>query len=508
MRKKLVILLVITAVLLLFAGCGGGQPDSSGGSADRELVVGIAKVNSNFNPYTSYGDDTYGQMQVYDTMVIKDAAGAIIPGVASWTVSDDGCVYTFTIRDDVKFSNGAPFTVDDAVFNMEKAIESSYTNWIMVGVEDIAKVDDASFTISLASPDVTFLEKLTWVYLVSKDAYEAAGDEYGLDAAGIVGSGPYTLSEWIPGEKAVFLANEDYWQGPPSVKKAVFQTMSDDNAAVISLQTGEIGLFIKDVPSVSLPTLQADEKITVTSFGSYVFLDIILNCQNGIFADKAVRQAVAYGVDRDKMLTVGTEGLGYKVDYPGGPDYYANPLLEDVFYQYDPDKAAQMLEEAGLTGQTVTIRTMDTSPWPKLATALQDDLNKMGFDAKVEQLDYTAYSEQVWSNNDFEIAIGRYWSGTKDIGEVLYHMLSASDGALANFQLYENPEIEPYLQEGLSTSDLDARKEIYSDVIDIFVEDVPLIPLYYTNGSRAYSSDLTIDENLVQYDRLFYYSWK
>ena len=131
-----------------------------------------------------------------------------------------------------------------------------------------------------------------------------------------------------------------------------------------------------------------------------------MNAGDGIFADKTVRQAVAYGVERDKMLTVGTEGLGYKVDYPSGPDYIANPQLEDFFYEYDPAKAAQMITDAGLAGQTVTIRTMDTPPWPKLATALQDDLNKMGFNAKVEQLDYTAYSEQVWANADFEIAIG------------------------------------------------------------------------------------------------------
>lgn len=521
MKKILVVMLALVMVVaLLLTACSGGtksgdtkegdtkEGDTTSSNADEELMVGIGKVNSNFNTYAAYGDDTYGMMQVYDTLTIKNAKGEVVPSVASWEVSEDGTVYTFTIRDDVKFSNGKAFTTDDAVFNLEQAIASSYINWTMVGVEAVEKVDDKQFTVTLAAPDVIFLEKLTWVYLVNKEAYEAAGDQYGLTVENIVGSGPYTLSEWIPGEKAVFVANEDYWQGAPSIKKATFQTMSDDNAAVISLQTGEIGLLIKDVPSVSLPTLEGDKNITVTSFSSYVFMDVLMNAGDGIFADKTVRQAVAYGVDRDKMLTVGTEGLGYKVDYPAGPDYIANPQLEDFFYEYDPAKAAQMITDAGLAGQTVTIRTMDTPPWPKLATALQDDLNKMGFNAKVEQLDYTAYSEQVWGNADFEIAIGRFWSGTKDTGEVLSMMLSTAPGTLANFGNYENPDIEPFLAEGSSTTDLERRKEVYTEAIKIFREDVPLIPLYYTNGSRAYTSKLTIDENLVQYDRLFYYSWK
>ncbi len=475
---------------------------------DKELVVGIAKACTNFNPLTSYGDDTYGHKQVYDTLVLKDATGAIVPNVASWETSEDGKTYTFTIRDDVTFSDGTPFTVDDAVFTLQQAIESAYTNWTMTGVESIEKIDDASFVVNMASPDVTFLEKLTWVYLVNKAKYEEAGDQYGLSVDTILGTGPYVVSAWVPGESVTLKANENYWRGVASVKNVTFQTMSEDNAAMISLQTGEVGLFMKDVPSIAMPTLERDENITVTTYGSYVFLDIIMNCGKGIFADPAVRKAVACGVDRDKMLMVGSEGLGFKVDYPAGPDYFANPLKENVFPAFDAAKAKQMIEEAGLAGTELKIRTMDTDPWPKLATALQDDLTNMGFVASVEQLDYSAYSEQVWGNHDFDIAIGRYWSGTKDIGDIFFNVLSTDKMALGNFGDYSNEKMTELVAEGLATTDLDARKELYSQAVDIFVEEVPLIPLYYTNGSRAYSSALTIDENLVQYDLIYDYSWK
>lgn len=516
MMKKLLSLLLVAAMSFSLIACGGSEAPAGneGGNnaeatnAEKELVVGIAKACTNFDPYRSYGDDTYGHKQIYDFLVLKDAAGAIVPCVADWKTSEDGKEYTFTIRDDVKFSDGTPFTVEDAVYSLQQAEASSYTNWCMVGIESIEKIDDSSFVVKMASPDVTFLEKMTWVPLVNKAKYESLGDKYGLSADAILGSGPYVVKEWVPGESVTLVANESYWRGAPSIKKVTFQSMSEDSAAVISLQTGEVGLFMKDVPSISLATLEQDEKITVTTYGSYVFMDVIMNCGKGIFSDPAARKAVALGVDRDKMLLIGTENQGFKVDYPAGPDYYANPGLENVFPAFDQATAKQMVIDAGLAGTELKIRTMDTDPWPKLATALQDDLNAIGFNASVEQMDYSAYNEQVWGNHDFDIAIGRYWSGTKDIGDIFYNVLATADGAIGNFGDYKNDKMTELTIQGLAESDLEARKEIYAEAVELFIEDIPLIPLYYTNGSRAYSSELTIDENLVQYDMIYDYSWK
>ena len=513
MSKSIFVILAILLLTMALAACSGGgegaEPAETGDglpAADREMIVGVVKANSNFDPYGAYGDEAYGHMQVYDTLVIKDENGAIAPSVASsWEVSADGLVYTLKLRDDVKFSDGSVFSAEDAKFNIDAGKASSFTQWAMGGVDKCEVVDNSTIAITLTDSDAGFLEKLTWIYLVGKASYEAAGDQYGKSAETVVGSGPYIVSEWKPAESVTFVSNENYFGGAPAIKKVTFKTMSDANAAVIALQTGELDLYINDVPNISISTLQGSDKVSVVSYPSYVLMDIIMNCETGLFADVKLREAVACGVDREKMLIIGTEGQGVVVDYPGGPDYIANPNISGIFPALDVEKATQLVSEAGAAGTAVVIRTMDTDPWPKLATALQDDLNKIGFVATVEQMDYNAYSQDVWGNANYEIAICRYWSGTKDMSEVM-NLVRTGQGM--NFSHYSNPEADVLIEQGNAAASVAERAGFYEQAIRAFTPGIPMIPLYYTYGSRAFSQDLAIDDGNVQYDRIYYYSWK
>lgn len=508
MKRKIMLMLFSLLIAVFFIGCGQktNEPAESEdqGNADKELVVGVIAANSNFDPYGSYGDETLGHMQVYDTLVIKDKDGNIAPSLAEYEVSPDGMTYTFSLKKDVKFSDGTEFKASDAKFSIEKGIESSFTNWAMTGVAGCEVVDEYTIKVNLKKPDLSSLEKLTWINIVSEAAYNKFGDQYGKTIESVVGTGPYILKEWQPGQECTFEANPDYFQGAPDINKVKFKSISDANAAVIALQTGEIGLYLKDVPGMAVDALAKNEKVTLTPFSSYVFMDVLLNCETGAFTDINLRQAVAYAVDREKMLQVGTEGQGTVVDAPGGPDYIGNPNVK-TWYQMDQEKAKQLVKEAGMESKTITIMTMSTDPWPKLATALQDDLTKIGLNVKVEQLEMNAYSEKIWQKADYEIAISRYWSGTKDMSETM--SLLESGGSM-NFSKYSNPAIDPFLAKGSVEMDTEVRKQLYTEALKIFTQDVPLVPLYYTQGTRAYSRDLVIDEGNVQYDHIYNYQWK
>lgn len=506
MKRKMVWLVVTIMIAALVTGCAAktSQPAAKP-VVDKELVVGLTQVCNNFDPYGSYGDDTLGHMQVYDTLVIKDNNGKIQPSIAEkYEISPDGKTYTFYLKKGVKFTNGIEFKASDAKFSIDKGVSSSYTNWAMTGVTGCDVVDDYTIKVNLKKPDVSFLERLTWIYLVSEQADKKYGDQYGKTVESAIGTGPYTLKEWKPGELAVFEANPNYFQGAPNIKKVRVKSISDANAAVIALQTGEIGLYLKDVPGMAVDSLTKNGKVNLTPFSSYVFMDVLMNCKTGPFADVRLRQAVAYAVDRQKMLQVGTEGHGTIVDAPGGPDYIGNPNV-NTWYQRDVEKAKQLVKEAGMEGKTITIRTMSTDPYPKLATALQDDLNKIGLNVKVEQLEMSTYSQEIWGKKQYEIAISRYWSGTKDMSETMGLLES---GGSMNQTLYYNPAIDPFLAKASAETDTQVRKPLYTEAIKIFTQDVPLIPLYYTQGTRAYSKDLTIDAGNVQYDHIYYYKWK
>jgi len=484
---------------------GSTQGGQSAGANDRELVVGLVKTNTNFDPYGAYGDEQYGFFQVYDTLVYRDANGALVPSAAEEVIiSEDGREYLFKIRDGITFSNGTTLDADDVVFNLETGVESSYTNSMVEDIETIEKVDDKTVKVIIKNPSLAFLEKLTYIFLVEDETYKSLGSEFGKTAETVIGSGPYIVTEWKSGEMVRFKANEDYFRGAPSIKNVLFKTITDSNAAVIALQTGDIGLYIRDVPDQALADVEKNDKLTLTRFSSYVFQDIIMNCSVEPFNDLRLRQAVAYGVDRQKMLNIATDGTGTIVDYPGGPDYNGNPLIK-AFPEYDLEKAKALVKEAGYEGLEVTIKTMETEPWPKLATALQGELSAIGINASVEILEMNAYSMTIWQNYDYEIAISRYWSITKDMGEL---MDLVRPGHSMNFSVYVNDAVTDPITRGLGEQDPEKRKAAFAEAVNIFTPDIPLIPLYYTQGTRAYSSDLTIEPTCVQYDHIYFYSWK
>ncbi len=502
MKKISLLLALVLTLSFLVTGCA-----TDGDSADsKTMVVGMADVAGSFNPYsTAYGDNTLCQLQVYDALVIKNENSEIAPHIAeSWEISDDNLVYTFKLRDDVTFSDGSSLTAEDAAYNILFAKEQPISTWAMGNVADAVAVDDYTLEVTLSTVDMSFFEKLAWLLIIPKAAHEADPEGFGMTTEATMGSGAYIVEEWVPGESAKLTANPNYFLGEANIMDLDLKSISDANAAVISLQTGELDIYIKDIPSISIPTLEAEEGVTVSTFPSYVFMDVLLNCDTGIFSDENVRLAVAHGVDREKMLQVGTEGQGIIVDYPGGPDYTANPNIEGVFPEFNQELATQMIEEAGLTGYELIIKTQDVDPWPKLATALQYDMNAIGFNAQIEILDSTGYGQEIWQNYNYEMAISRYWSGTKEMAEL---MALVKGGDSMNFSLYNNDEVTPLIEQAASIQDIETREDLYTQAINIFSEEVPLIPLYYSYGTRAYSSEITCTDGNQQYDRMYHYSW-
>lgn len=507
MKRKIVLLLFAVMITALFAGCGQESATQSDTvtAQDKEMVVAQTEVVNNFDVFEVCAEDVYGHMQVYDALVIRDKDGNIAPSLAEkYEISPDGKTITFYLRKGIKFTNGTEFKASDAKFTIDRASEAPALGWAMARCTGSDIVDDYTIKVNLEDPDVSFPEKLTQVYMVSEEAYKEYGDQYGKTVESTIGTGAYIVKEWQPGQSLTLEANPDYFAGEAGIKNVKLKTISDANAAVIALQTGEVALYMADIPGMAVDSLSENEKVTVSSFSSFVFMDVILNCETGPFTDVRLRQAVAYAIDRDKMFQVGTEGKGTITDYPGGPDYAGNPGIKS-WYQTDLEKAKQLVKEAGMEGKTVTIKTQTIDPWPKLATSLQDDLNKIGLVAKVEQLELNAYVDSVRTNADYDIAISRYWSATKDMCEPMGVLES---GGAVNYSRYSNPEIDPFLIKASAIMDIDERKQNYVEAIKIFTQDVPLIPLYYAESTRGYSKDLTIEEGNVQYDHIYYYNWK
>lgn len=507
MKKKLIVLLSLVMVISLLASCGG---TGSGESGEKELVAAIEAAPSVLDMHgTSSQLDAYGLMQVYDTLLMKDEKGEITGSLAKdWEISDDGMVYTFHLNEGVKFTNGDELKASDVAFSLNRAKESSYSSYNFSNMDKSKALDDYTVEVSLNSPNVSFLETLTGfnACIASEAVVSQYGDDFGKTAESVIGTGAYKLTEWTPGQKCAFEANEDYFKGAAPIKKFRMKAYSDTNSAIIALQTGEIQYYFADIPGISIETVEKEEKLTLTSFDSRKCFYLSMNNESGIFADKRMRQAVAYAADRNKIMTAGVDGIGTITNTLAGPDYAGVPAV-DSWYENDIEKAKQLVKESGNEGAKVVIKCYSIGSYAKLATALQEDLNKIGLKAEILQEETDAMIADLEDGN-FEIAVTGWNNSTKDTGDIFTIVLDSKNAGGTNDARYKNDRVDELLIAGAKEEDSEKRAAIYKEIAEIVNEDVPYIPLFYTKANRAYASDLKVAEGNVQYDKIYNYSWK
>lgn len=521
MKKTWSLILSASLVLALLSGCGG----SSGGGASsgsqppedaeaRQMVVAIPGLPDNGDcQNTSSAYNRLGlTQQVYDYLMRKDGDGKVVPNmVESYDMADDSSECSFVLKQGIQFHDGSEVTAKDIAYTIERAkVSTGSVKSYCADISTVEVQDDYHFTIVMGTPNVTLLEYLTCIPILSKEFTESCGDSYGTDADKIMGCGPYVMTEWKFGEYINYEAFEDYFEGAPEVKSIQLKVISDTNAAVIALQTHEIDVYLNDVPYISLSDLENDDTINLEYFSGSRYNYVLFNAEKGMFSDVRMRQAVAYAVSREDMLTLGCEdpANGYLVNSPAGPDFTANPDSETWPYTQNMEKAKELVKEAGYEGASTSIYTLSVAPYPKLATKLQDFLSQMGLNCDIVQMENSAYISQVCDLGDFEIAICFNSFAAKDMDVALgAQLLSAKAGLSGNYGRYINAEMDEYVTAAKIIPDLEARKAAYQKAVDLFAETLPSVPLYYAKSSRAFSSDLKVVENCAQYDHLYYYSW-
>ncbi len=509
-RKLLMLLLFVVMISVIFSGCVGNNNSEGTGTDDRVFVVGVPYFNDTFDPYGSsgYPDIDFVINNTNDYLFMKDDNGNIVPALCeSYDLSSDGLEYTFNIRKGVYFSNGEELKASDVKYSLEVAMEAPFTLDGFFDVEKIELVDDYTVKMQMLEINVSMIEKLTNYFapIVNEKAHTEAGDSYGSSPETTIGTGAYILQEYKEGEYAVFEANENYFMGAPVIKKVEMKVISDADAAMIALQTGEIDAWFDDIPSISYDTLEKNSAINIANYSSARMFRLLLNNEEGIMSNKEVRKAIAYAIDREKALLIGQEGYGIVVDNPGGPDYTGQPGY-GTYYNQDIEKAKRIIQEQGLEGQELTIKTYTTMPYVNIATSIQDDLSKIGLDIKIMQMERNAFIDDVLIDTQFDMAVMSYGSVTRDMDEMMTCLLTDMIGWF-NYNLYANPEFDEIANKGKRELDPEKRKRIYAEAIRIYTDDAVEVPLYYPIGSTAYSNKLIVNENLLPNKRLFYFKW-
>ncbi|MEZ5261111.1 MAG: ABC transporter substrate-binding protein [Acidimicrobiales bacterium] len=412
-RPKSLVLgaLALTASLALAAcgtGGGGGTTDAgAGGDVDNTLVIGMTATNIPLLDTTLSQNEGYEGIrfvgnQLYDALSRFDLSDPgkipdVVPALAeSWEPNEDLTVWTFKLRPGVTFHDGEPWNADAAMFNLDRILVESSPQYYpelnaqaglaIGGIESARKVDDMTIEISTKGPWSHLPADLTTIFFGSPKAIQELGnDGFGKNP---VGTGPFKFKEFVQGQRLVMDRNPDYWRGAPKVETVILRPIPDPTARVAALRSGEVNWIEVPLPD-DVESLEA-EGFTV-HLNSYDHeWPWVLDTSKAPFDDKRVRQALNYAIDRESLANDILQGTASPLPQAAAEANFAFRKENDL-YTYDPDKAKELLAEAGYPDGFSFRLSFPTSgsgnmvPIP-MNEALQADLAEVGVKVQLEPI--------------------------------------------------------------------------------------------------------------------------
>ena len=499
-----------TAALILFIlvhvvlwGCDRADREntvrrsSDTGPAYGDIMVeGSIGDASNLIPILS-SDNTSHQIasMVFNGLVKYDKDLNIVGDLAeSWEVSKDGLIITFHLRKGVKWHDGHPFTAHDVLFTYQVTINprtpTPYAGDFLK-VKKAEVLDDHTFRVTYDQPFAPAL--MSWgSAILPKHLLEGKDISTSPLARRPVGTGPYMFREWIPGQKIVLISNPDYFEGRPYIDGYVMRIIPD-------MATMFLELRANGIDRMGLTPLQymrqTENNLFRNNFNKYRYLSFSYtylgyNLENPLFADKRVRQAIAYGINRDEMIQGVLLGLGKTATGPYKPGTWVyNPNVRT--YPYDPEKAKSLLAQAGWkdtdgdgildrNGQPFIfeiITNQGNEVRGKCAEIIQRRLAELGIKVKIRVLEWAAFVNDFINKRRFDATIlGWTIPLDPDIYDV-WHSSKVGPQEL-NFISYKNEEVDELIEKGRGTFDQKKRKKYYDRIQEILAEEQPYTFLY------------------------------
>ena len=477
-------------MVFVVSGCGGGGDASE---ADTTIVVGLQAEPVTLDPaqMTDF-NSTRGGREMYDTLVeFKDGGTELEPGLAeSWEVSDDGLEYTFKLRQGVKFHDGTPFNADAVKFSIDRQIdpdhpyhdtgEFGYADFTFGMVKDVQVVDDSTVKITLNEAFAPFLANMAMhsACIVSPDAVKENGKDFSLNP---VGTGPYKFVSWEPGVEIVLEANEDYWNGAPSVKKLIMRPIVEDQTRLTELEAGNIDFMVGILPD-DLQRVKENEDLQVLEQPGMHTWYLVMNNQVAPFNDVRVRQAVNYAVNKQAIVDNILQGTGTVAKNILPPVIWG--YTEDVQdYSYNPEKAKELLAEAGLAdGVEIEFYVPESGSGMQqsvaMATAIQSDLEAVGIKVKIQQLEWGTYLDKVFQpaeKNEMVLHEMSWMGDNGDPDNFLYILQSGLQWPPNGFNeaFYKNDKVDELLVKARKISDQAARIPLYEEAQKLIAADAP-----------------------------------
>ena len=458
MKTRILAFLLAALMIAALCACGGQSAANTGNdnaSADT-LVVGISTdLDSSLDPHVSSSSASTREVlfNIYEGLMKPDPDGNLIPALAeSYVPSESADQYTFTLRQGVKFHNGADVTVEDVVYSLTRAAGLETGEPLvdtLAGIASVEATDDKTVVITLSAPDAEFVAYTTAAII-------PAGSD---PADGIIGTGPFRYVSRSVQESIELERFDDYWGEKARMAHVTLKVIENAQTMVMSLRSGAIDMATK----LEYSQVTELEGLTVLEGSMATIQALYLDNSEPPFDDIRVRQALCYAINKHEVIDLAADGHGFAVGssmYPAFGRYFDDSLTD--YYETDPDKAMALLAEAGY-GPSNPLTFTITVPSQYIqhvnaATVMVEQLKAVGVNASINEVEWTTWYNDVYQGRQFEATVVGMDAKTLTASAFLQRFTSDNS---KNFISFDNADYDAAYAAAVSTVDEAKQTELF-----------------------------------------------
>ncbi len=487
------------------------------GAAGAEMHVALGEDVEGWDPATvifyAAGEivrNCYDSLITYEILDAEDSPAGVAmfdesrpKGMLaeSWEVSPDGKEYTFYLRQDVVFASGNEFTSEDVRWTVERSMNiPGGTGWLwdVIGVssmDQVEVIDDHTIRFVLDEPNTLFLPSLQLEVMAIVDSAElkkhvTEDDPYAHNwmYTNVAPTGPFHVAEYVPGSRIVLEANPNYYGGEPKTQRVVYHIVPSEATRIMLLEAGDVDVSLFISPEEVQRRLVDRPGIDVVSVATPGTEYLAINTTLPPFDDVLVRRAIAHAVNYDELMEEVMHGFASPATSPVPA---LTPGHKDVFhYEHDPEKARELLEEAGYPDgiQVELSYRLDNPVEEAVAIYLQDQFAEAGIDLVIDRVAASRF-ERIRVTREYQMAL-IYW--TPYVNDPVYQLSFNyhSRSECCNYGEYHNPTVNSLVDQATRETDPDKQQELIDELQEIIADDVPIVYLYHPDRITCMRSEV------------------
>ncbi len=491
MKKFLSLLMIMALVIGSLAGCSSAPAEEA--STDQaasteettseepamkkeELKIALGADITSLDPQGH--NDTKSEkvsFLLFNRLFRLNTDFEVVPDLAESWEQPSETEWVIKIKEGVMFHDGTEMKASDVKYSLERSQTMPKVQHVLAEVASVEVMDDYTVKITTNIPFAPFLYTLVHAGAsIVPEAYAESGDEWAMP----VGSGPYTFTEWVSGDKVTLVKNDNYFDANNmgQMAKIIFKVIPEGTSRTIALETGEVDV-VDELPSNDVSKVEEAADLSMYMSASTRIDYLGMNTQMAPFDNQLVRQAFNYAVDKESVMLVAIDGTGVATESILAPSMLG---YKAAGYDYNPEKAMELLTQAGYPDGFELTLWASGDQRKRMAEVIQANLMEVGINATIEMLEWGTYIDSLMAGEGQAFVMG--WTSNPDPDSTLTPLYYSGSIGGMNFTRINDSKVDDLIMAGRAEMDLNKRVEIYNELHAYGMDQAPLVPLFTKNN--------------------------